>query len=133
MRLNARSQFHQGADLVIGETGCVTSVEAFSPHRAAACASLDDHTLIAETAFNDLAGSGRDDEVIGIGGTGDNRLAQTWIGIDDRLTTPAGERVSGEEDTRNRSLHHALHHHRQLYRAVIDALGSAIAQRAGGP
>ena len=71
--------------------------------------------------------------MIGVGGTGDNRLAQTRIGIDDRLTTPAGERVSGEEDTRNRSLHHALRHHRELYRAVIDALGSAIAHSAVGP
>ena len=61
MRLDVRSQFHKSTDLVIGETGCVASVEAFSPHRAAARASLDDHTLIAETTFNDLAGSGRDD------------------------------------------------------------------------
>src|SRR6266516_722764 len=103
MRLDARSQCHQGADLVIGETGCIAPVEAFSPHRAAARASLNDHTLIAETTFNDLEGLGRYDEVIGIGRTGDNRLAQSWIGIDDGLMTPAGERIGSEENTRNRS------------------------------
>src|SRR2546421_12493327 len=108
-------------------------MEAFSRHRPAAGVPFDDHTFITETPFNDLAGSGHDDEVIGVGGTGDNRLAQTWIGIDDGLTTPASERVSGEEDTCNRSLHHTLHHHCELYRAVIDALASAIAHSAVGP
>src|SRR3989440_8691818 len=108
-------------------------MEAFSRHRPAAGVPFDDHTFITETPFNDLAGSGRDDEVIGVGGTGDNRLAQSRIGIDDRLTTPAGERVSGEEDTRNRGLNHALHYHRELYSAVIDALAGTVAHGAVGP
>src|SRR2546421_12275136 len=108
-------------------------MEAFSRHRPAAGVPFDDHTFITETPFNDLAGSGRDDEVIGVGGTGDNRLAQTWIGIDDRLTTPAGERVSGEEDTRNRGLNHALHYHRELCSAAIGPLGTAIAHSTVGP
>src|SRR5437588_10350675 len=68
---DVRTQLSQGADLVIGETGFFAAIAGFATQCATASSSADNNSLIAQPALDDLACSGVDDKMIGIGCTRD--------------------------------------------------------------
>src|SRR6266571_2241551 len=133
MRFDLRSQCCQGADLLVGEAGFVEARAGFSACGITALTPSDDDPLIPETPLNDLGGRSIDDEMIRIGRPGDNRFTQARIGIDDRLTPFASERISREEDTRDRSFDHALDDDREPDTALIDAQTGTVAHGAISP
>ena len=124
-----RTQLGQGADLLIGETGFFAAITDLATQRATARRPADNNALIAKPALDDLACSGVDDKMIGIGCAGDDGFSQTRIGVDDGLTTFASDRIGGEKHARDRRLNQTLHDDGQLDMALIESKALTITHR----
>ena len=76
---------------------------------------------------------GVDDEVVGVHGAGDHRVAEATRGVEHGLPPPASHRVGREQHACRLGVHHSLHDDGQRDPGAVDALGGAVGDRAVGP
>jgi hypothetical protein len=96
---------------------------------------LDDHLTPPRLPLGDAPAppSLLQDEVVGGDQAGDDRLAEPRAGVDNHLVPRPRYRVGGEQHAGDLSGHHALDHHGELHRLLVDLLAIAIGDGAIGP
>ncbi len=126
---HVRAQRGERAGLVVGYRRMISLLH--NRFRAAAGLRANAGGLVAEPPRGDPAGLHH--EVVRGDRAGYHRLAESGVRVDHGLGSAPGYGVRGEQHAGRGRVHHALHDHRQPYRAVVDAVGRPVGHRSFCP